>query len=112
MNYTTRRRFILLALFALTLAPVGTRAADAPGASARPNIVFILVDDLRYNAVGCMGHPFVQTPNIDALAKEGALFRNAFVTTPYCSPSRGSFLTGQYAHTHGIVANEEKSSAR
>src|SRR2546421_8767918 len=94
---------------ALALAAPGLVRAAEP--SARPNIVFILVDDLRWNALGCMGHPFVQTPNIDRLAKEGALFRNAFVATPYCSPSRGSFLTGQYPHAHGIVSNADVNSA-
>src|SRR5437764_14053382 len=61
---------------------------------ARPNFLFILIDDLRYNALGCLGHPFVKTPNIDRIAREGATFSNAFVTTPLCSPSRASFLTG------------------
>jgi len=73
----------------------------------RPNIVFILVDDLRWDALGVTGHPFVKTPNIDRIAREGLRFRNAFVTTPLCSPSRASFLTGQYAHKHGIVGNEK-----
>ncbi len=58
----------------------------------RPNIVFILVDDLRWDALGVAGHPFVKTPNIDRIAKEGVTFRNTFVTTPLCSPSRASFL--------------------
>ena len=57
------------------------------------------------------GHPFVKTPNIDRIAREGAIFRNAFVTTPLCSPSRASFLTGQYAHTHGITDNVDRSAA-
>jgi arylsulfatase A-like enzyme len=74
-------------------------------AAPRPNIVVILIDDLRWDELGCAGHPFAATPNIDRLAREGALFRNAFVTTPLCSPSRASFLTGQYAHTHGITDN-------
>lgn len=78
-----------------------------PGGAAakRPNIVFILVDDLRWDALGCTGHPFARTPNIDRIAREGALFRNAFVTTPLCSPARASFLTGQYVHTHTVRGN-------
>ena len=62
---------------------------------ARPNIVFILVDDLRWDELGIAGHPFLKTPKIDRIGKEGALFRNAFLTTPLCSPSRASFLTFQ-----------------
>jgi N-acetylglucosamine-6-sulfatase len=71
----------------------------------RPNIVFILIDDLRWDGLSITGHPFVKTPNIDRIGKEGAIFQNAFVTTPLCSPSRGSFMTGQYVHTHGIRGN-------
>src|SRR6476660_3997231 len=71
----------------------------------RPNIVFILMDDLRFDELGCTGHPFVKTPNIDRLAREGAIFRNAFATTPLCSPSRACFFTGLYAHAHGITDN-------
>jgi arylsulfatase A-like enzyme len=81
--------------------------AAEPG---RPNIVFVLVDDLRADAVGCMGHPFVKTPHIDRLAKEGVLFKNFFVSLPLCSPSRASFLTGQYAHTHGVIDNTDHSA--
>ncbi len=71
----------------------------------RPNFVFVLVDDLRWDSLGCTGHPFLKTPHIDSLAREGARFTNAFVTTPLCSPARGSFLTGQYVHKHGVVSN-------
>jgi N-acetylglucosamine-6-sulfatase len=74
-------------------------------ARPRPNIVFILVDDLRWDTLGIVGHPFMKTPNIDRLGREGAVFENNFVTTPLCSPSRGSFLTGQYVHTHGVTDN-------
>ena len=77
----------------------------------RPNIIFILVDDLRWDELGIAGHPFLKTPNIDRIGREGALFRNAFMTTPLCSPSRASFLTGQYAHTHGITDNIDRSIA-
>src|SRR2546422_598300 len=86
----------------LVPAVVPLRAADSP---ARPNIIFILVDDLRWDALGCMGHPVAKTPNIDRIAKEGALFKNFFVSIPLCAPSRSSFLTGQYAHTTGVTNN-------
>ncbi len=83
---------------------------EAVGAE-RPNVVFILMDDLRFDELGCTGHPFVRTPNVDRLAREGAVFRSAFATTPLCSPSRGCFLTGLYAHGHGIVDNTDRSPA-
>lgn len=73
----------------------------------RPNIIFILIDELRYNALSCTGHPFVKTPNIDRLAKEGMLMKNAYVTTPVCSPSRATFFTGQYAQVHGVIINKK-----
>jgi arylsulfatase A-like enzyme len=77
--------------------------------SARPNVVFVLLDDVRWDDLGAMGHPWVKTPNFDRVAREGALFRNAFAATPLCSPSRASILTGQYAHTHGIIDNVDRS---
>lgn len=73
--------------------------------SLPPNIIVILSDNQRWDFMGCAGHPFVRTPNMDRLAREGVLFSNAFVTTSLCSPSRASFLTGQYAHTHGVMDN-------
>jgi arylsulfatase A-like enzyme len=86
------------------LSCVGS-AGDSPAASAKPNILFILTDDHRWDALSSMGHPFIKTPNLDKIADEGILFGNAFVTTSLCSPSRASFLTGQYAHRHGVVTN-------
>src|SRR3954465_9032329 len=80
------------------------------GAASTPNIIFILVDDLRWDDLGCAGHPFSHTPNIDRIAHEGALFRNAFATPPLCSPSRASILTSEYAHVHGIVDNTDRSA--
>lgn len=90
----------------LTVFGLGVHGADTP---ARPNVVFILVDDLRWDSLSCMGHPVAKTPNIDRIAKEGALFKNFFVTIPLCSPSRSSFLTGQYAHTTGITHNGDNA---
>ena len=71
----------------------------------RPNIVFVLVDDLRWDEIGAAGHPYVKTPNIDRIAHEGAYFSRAFTTTPLCSPARATFLTGLYPHTNGITDN-------
>jgi len=71
-----------------------------------PNIIFILVDDMRWDQLGLTGHPFAKTPNIDRIGKEGVTFNNAFVCTPLCSPSRASFLTGQYPHKHRIINND------
>ena len=72
---------------------------------ARPDIIVILIDDLRFDETGASGHPYLKTPHIDRLAREGARFVNAFHTTPLCSPNRASILTGQYASRHGIIDN-------
>ncbi len=82
----------------------------APAQPRRPNIVVVLVDDMRWDEMGVAGHPFIETPNMDRLAREGARFVNAFATTPLCSPSRASLLTGQYAHTNGIIDNTARPS--
>ena len=79
--------------------------ARAASPAARPNVLFILCDDLRWDALGCAGHPHLKTPQIDKLASEGVQFTNAFCTTSLCSPSRASILSGQYAHAHGVVNN-------
>jgi len=96
---------MLLALLVIC-ACTGGESPERP-----PNIVVVLVDDLRWDDIAVAGHPFVETPNIDRLASEGARFLNAFVATPLCSPSRSSILTGQYAHTNGIIDNTARDSA-
>lgn len=68
----------------------------------RPNIIFLLTDDHRWDALGCMGNPIIRTPNIDALSQRGVTFNNHFVTTSICMCSRASFFTGQYTRTHQI----------
>ncbi|HEV8132031.1 MAG TPA: sulfatase [Acidobacteriota bacterium] len=93
---------IFLAMWMSLYAARSIQTAKQP---ARPNIVFILTDDQRWDAMSLAGHPFVKTPNIDRIGKEGVQFRNFFVSIPLCSPSRGSFLTGQYAHKHGVTNN-------
>ena len=96
MNLSLLRPLFLAALFFIGTANVEAR---------QPNVVFILTDDQRWDALGCMGNPHLETPNIDRLANEGVLFRNHFCTTSLCSPSRASILGGLYAHTHGVVNN-------
>ncbi len=89
----------MLRLLCFLLLTVSAVAAD------RPNVLFILCDDLRPGALGCYGSKHVRTPNIDALAAEGVRFANTFCTTSLCSPSRASILTGLYAHKHGVRDN-------
>jgi N-acetylglucosamine-6-sulfatase len=72
----------------------------------QPDILFILLDDLRYDAMSFMGHPYIKTPNIDKLRDEGMWMQNTFVSTSICCPSRASFLTGAYANRHGVIDNE------
>jgi N-acetylglucosamine-6-sulfatase len=88
-------------------AMAGAPALAAAAASGKPrNVIFILSDDHRYDALGFLkAQPWLQTPQLDRLAREGAHFKNAFVTTALCSPSRATILTGLYAHKHRIVDN-------
>jgi N-acetylglucosamine-6-sulfatase len=92
----------LLSITAVLLA-VGAGGAEA--AAGQPNVVFILTDDLRWDCLGVAGHPYLKTPNIDRLAREGVYFKNAFCTTSLCSPSRASILSGLYAHSHKVMDN-------
>ena len=71
----------------------------------KPNFIVILIDDLRFDEFGAGGHPYMETPHIDRLARQGAIFERAFHTTPICSPNRASIMTGQYASRHGIIDN-------
>jgi N-acetylglucosamine-6-sulfatase len=90
---------------------VFTRPAQP--AQKRPNFLFIFTDDQRYDAIRGLGHQlWLRTPNLDRLLAQGANFRNAFVTTSLCSPSRSSFLTGCYAHTTGVLDNRRDSYIR
>jgi arylsulfatase A-like enzyme len=77
----------------------------------RPNVVMIVVDDLRFDEIGVGGHPYLETPDIDRLAAEGAMFTSAYHSTPLCSPNRATILTGQYVSRHGILDNTSRSHA-
>ncbi len=87
-------------------------AGGAAGTSApQPNIIVIVVDDLRWDELGMAGHPFLETPQVDRLATEGVWFSNAFHAVPLCSPNRASILTGQYPSRHGIIDNVARARA-
>ena len=90
----------------LVLSAIALALCTAPlGAAERPNIVVMMTDDQRPDFMGCAGHPFLKTPNMDRIAKEGYRFTNAFVTNALCAPSRATLLSGQYSHANGVRDN-------
>ena len=102
---------IVFALSCSAPRPSEAPPSDTPGAAPgrRPNVVVIVVDDLRWDELSVAGHPFLETPHIDALARDGAYFANAFNTVPLCSPNRATILTGQYPSRHGIIDNTARN---
>jgi len=91
-------------LCALPLSQINDALGGVNQESKKPNVLIIMCDQLNYKALSCYGGK-VNTPNIDRIANEGIKFTNAFCTTPYCSPSRASIVTGLYPHQHGIIQN-------
>ncbi|MFO7905312.1 MAG: sulfatase-like hydrolase/transferase [Planctomycetota bacterium] len=91
-------RLLLLVLIWLTVAPGAVWAAE------RPNILFLLADDQRWDAYAASGNGRVRTPNLDRIAQQGTRFDNAFVTLSICSPSRAACLTGRYGSLNGVTA--------
>lgn len=104
-------RVLFLALVAACQADRGQQARPDLARGARPNVVVIVVDDLRWDEYGAAGHPYLETLNIDRVAREGAMFTNSFHAVPLCSPNRAGILTGQYPSRHGIIDNVSRSLA-
>lgn len=96
---------VRIGLIALVLM-TGLGSIAAAAAERRPNVLFVMVDEMRWNAMGCAGNPIVRTPNLDKLAAEGTRFATAYTVAPICTPSRYSFFTGRYAHVHGATDNQ------
>ncbi|MFR9651477.1 MAG: sulfatase-like hydrolase/transferase [Rikenellaceae bacterium] len=101
-----------LTIGAIAVAATATRVAAAESTETRPNIIFILTDDQRYDYLGCTGNPIVETPNIDKLAAEGVLFHNAHVSSAISTPSRTCILTGQFERSHGVNFNSGTALSR
>ncbi len=98
-------RFAISLVAVVLLASIVPTLAIAQSSKGnRPNVLFIMADDLN-NSLGCYGHPIVKTPNIDRLAARGVCFDRAYCQFPLCGPSRNSMLTGLYPNSSGIIAN-------
>ena len=101
------RRMLLLAT--LGLAWPGASPADAAAPGERPHVVLYLADDHGQEFAGCYGNRAVRSPNIDALARSGTVFRNVFAASPTCSPSRAALYTGLYPARNGTMGNHTDS---
>ena len=106
-SINVHRKLILLIFFSISGIWLFGQSGKHAAKNKKPmNVIFILSDDHRYDFMGFTGKvPWLETPAMDKMAKEGGWVRNATVTTSLCSPSRASILTGQYAHTHKVVDN-------
>ena len=104
----TVSRSTIALLVAMLLIALTDQAVEA---APKPNIVYIMADELGYYELSCLGHPHIQTPSIDRMAREGMRFTQAYAAAPVCSPYRAAFLTGQYPARVGIVDYLRPNSA-
>ena len=99
-------RTMLFLLSSGALAPL-MQDANAQKVNTRPNIIYIMCDDMGYGDLGCYGQPYIKTPNIDNMAKEGMRFTQAYAGSPVSAPSRASFMTGQHSGHCAVRGNKE-----
>ena len=92
-------------VFTFLFVMVSCNQPETDVSEQRPNIIFIMSDDHAYQAISAYGSNLIQTPNIDRIATEGMLFRNACVSNSICAPSRATILTGKHSHINGKVDN-------
>jgi N-acetylglucosamine-6-sulfatase len=86
-----------------------SRFSRAANPERRPNIILVIVDDMRWDEYSAAGHAYLKTPNIDRIAREGASFSQAIHATPLCSPNRACILTGQHVARHSVFNNADRS---
>ena len=96
-----KEKFMLLGCGLLTAAT--TQAQEAK----KPNIIYIMCDDMGYGDLGCYGQKYISTPNLDKMASEGMLFTDAYAGSPVSAPSRASFMTGQHTGHTKVRGNKE-----
>lgn len=97
----THTQLLLLGASALCASSAAAQQTD------KPNIIFILCDDMGYGDLGCYGQPYISTPNLDNMAAEGMRFTQAYAGSPVSAPSRATLMTGQHTgHTH-VRGNKE-----
>jgi arylsulfatase A-like enzyme len=110
--HTKAFRFILQLCVLILISVLSNQEVYAQNKSTeRPNIIFILTDDHRYDLLGCTGNEIIQTPHLDKLAADGILFTNAHVTSAICTPSRASMFLSQFERKHGVNFNSGTSVA-
>ena len=102
----SRRKFLNYSILAASAGIVAPPFYLPNPVKQHPNVVLILPDQMRADAMGCMNNPDVKTPNLDRLAGQGILLTNCFANTPVCCPARACILTGQFAHKNGMTAND------
>ena len=106
MNTKTQSRRHFLKVLGLGAGCLAVRQSQAArgtsGKASRPNFIFFFTDDQGWEDLGCFGHPYLKTPNIDKLARDGMRFEQFYVCNPVCSPSRTAFMTGHYPARHHI----------
>ena len=105
-THNLSRRGFLAKSGVATLAGLSASQVQASPTERPPNILMVVCDQMRGDAMGCVGHPNAQTPNLDAMAKAGTLCTHAFSNNPVCIPSRVSMFTGRYPHEHGTLSNQ------
>ena len=91
----------------IALSVFGGGGLWATPESTKPNVLFVISDDLNY-ALGGLGHPESKTPNLDRFSKSGVSFTRAYCQFPFCGPSRASIMTGQYPSVNGVMRNGGK----